>query len=38
MEKKIADSLDYFGPFCAVGLCLLGVLSLAALILRYTPW
>ena len=38
MEKKIADSLDYFRPFCAVGLCLLGVLSLAALILRYTPW
>ena len=38
MEKKLADSLDWFRPFCAVGLCLLGVLSLAALILRYTPW
>ena len=38
MEKKLADSLDYFRPFCMVGLCLLGVLSLAALILRYTPW
>jgi Ca-activated chloride channel family protein len=38
MEKKIADTLDDFQPFCVVGLALLALASLAAFGVRYTPW
>ncbi len=38
LEKTVAETLDFFGPFCAVGLSLLGAATLAALGLRYTPW
>jgi Ca-activated chloride channel family protein len=38
IEKRLADTLDDFRPYCAVGLCLLGLCSLAAFGLRYTPW
>jgi Ca-activated chloride channel family protein len=38
LEKKIADTLDWFPPFCAVGLGLLGLAGLTAFGLRYTPW
>jgi Ca-activated chloride channel family protein len=38
LEKKIADTLDDFRPYCAVGLALLGLASLTAFAFRYTPW
>jgi Ca-activated chloride channel homolog len=38
LEKKIADTLDWFPPFCAMGLGLLGLAGLTAFGLRYTPW
>lgn len=38
MEKKLADSLDNFRPFCLAGLIVLGLAGLAALGVRYTPW
>jgi Ca-activated chloride channel family protein len=38
LEKKIADALDDFQPFCAIGLALLAVAALAAFGVRYTPW
>jgi Ca-activated chloride channel family protein len=38
MEKKIADTLDDFQPFCVIGLGLLGLAGLAAFGVRYTPW
>jgi Ca-activated chloride channel family protein len=38
IEKKLADTLDYFQPFCVAGLVLLGLAALAAFGLRYTPW
>jgi Ca-activated chloride channel family protein len=38
MEKAIAETVDYFWPYCLVGLGLLGAAGLAALGLRYTPW
>ncbi len=38
LEKRIADSLDFFRPFCVVGLALLGLATLTSLGLRYTPW
>ncbi len=38
LEKKIADTLDWFPPFCIVGLGLLGLAGLTAFGLRYTPW
>lgn len=38
LEKKIAESLDWFPPVCIGGLCLLGFACLTAFGLRYTPW
>jgi Ca-activated chloride channel family protein len=38
IEKKLADTIDNFWPFCVVGLSLLGLIGLCALGIRYTPW
>jgi Ca-activated chloride channel family protein len=38
LEKKIADTLDFFQPFCVAGLALLGLATLTSFGLRYTPW
>jgi Ca-activated chloride channel family protein len=38
LEKKLADSLDFFQPFCVAGLALLGLATLTSFGLRYTPW
>jgi Ca-activated chloride channel family protein len=38
LEKKIAESLDWFPPVCIFGLGLLGLACLTAFGLRYTPW
>jgi Ca-activated chloride channel family protein len=38
MEKKLADSMDWFTPFCIAGLVLAGLAALFALGVRYTPW
>jgi Ca-activated chloride channel family protein len=38
VEKKLADSLDNFRPWCLAGLILLLLTVLAALGVRYTPW
>lgn len=38
VEKRVAESVDYFEPFLYAGLSALGLLALASLGLRYTPW
>jgi Ca-activated chloride channel family protein len=38
MEKKIADTLDDFRPYCWLGMGLLGMAGLTAFGFRYTPW
>jgi Ca-activated chloride channel homolog len=38
IEKRLADTLDDFSPYCLAGLCLLGLSGLTAFGLRYTPW
>lgn len=38
LEKKLADTLDDFRPFCIAGLGLLGLAGLTAFGIRYTPW
>ena len=38
LEKTAAETLDWFTPFCVVGIALLGLTGLSALGLRYTPW
>ncbi|MGL4551428.1 MAG: vWA domain-containing protein [Gemmataceae bacterium] len=38
VEKKLTDTLDDFWPWCVAGLAVAGVLVLAALGVRYTPW
>jgi Ca-activated chloride channel family protein len=38
LEKTAPELLDHFGPFCMVGLSLLGVTGLTLFGLRYTPW
>jgi hypothetical protein len=38
LEKKIADALDDFQPFCVFGLALLALAGVAAFGVRYTPW
>src|SRR5262249_48255005 len=38
LEKKIADTLDFFQPFCVAGLALLGLATLTSFGLRYTAW
>ncbi len=38
LEKTIGESLDFFAPFCAVGVVLLALALLALFGLRYVPW
>jgi Ca-activated chloride channel family protein len=38
VEKKLADTLDDFRPWCVAGLVLLGLAGAVALGVRYTPW
>jgi len=38
LEKAVADTTDWYFPFCVIGLSLLGVGTLALFGLRYTPW
>jgi Ca-activated chloride channel family protein len=38
LEKKLADTLDFFGPLCLAGLVLLGLAGLCSYGIRYTPW
>lgn len=38
LEKKLADTLDDFRPFCLAGLGLLALTGLAAFGVRYSPW
>ncbi|MGE3172131.1 MAG: VWA domain-containing protein [Planctomycetota bacterium] len=38
LEKGSAEVVDWFEPFCIVGLSLLGLWALVQLGLRYTPW
>jgi Ca-activated chloride channel family protein len=38
LEKTAPELLDHFGPFCVVGLSLLGATGLTLFGLRYTPW
>jgi Ca-activated chloride channel family protein len=38
LEKTVAESLDFFTPFCLAGLAVLGLGTLSLLGLRYTPW
>lgn len=38
LEKSIAEAQDWFGPFCAAGLAVLGLAVMVLFGLRYTPW
>jgi Ca-activated chloride channel family protein len=38
IEKMLVDTQDNFRPYCALGLCLLGLCTLTSFVLRYTPW
>ncbi len=38
VEQGTAELVDWFWPFCLVGLCVLGCYGLVMLGLRYTPW
>jgi hypothetical protein len=38
LEKMAAESMDYFLPFCIVGLGLLGTGALCLFGLRFVPW
>jgi Ca-activated chloride channel family protein len=38
LESTLGDTLDDFRPWCLMGLVLLGLNSLAAFGLRFTPW
>jgi Ca-activated chloride channel family protein len=38
LMKQLADTVDNFPLFCAIGLVLLGLTVLAAFGIRYTPW
>lgn len=38
VEQSIAEQLDHFQPYAAIGLALLGMLVLCSFGLRYTPW
>ena len=38
LEKVAAETMDYYAPYCVVGLSLLGVSLLSLFGLRYTPW
>lgn len=38
LEQGTAELVDWFAPFCIVGLCLLGLYGLVQLGLRYVPW
>jgi Ca-activated chloride channel homolog len=38
LEKKLADTLDDYRPWCVAALVLLGVAGVGFLGIRYTPW
>lgn len=38
LEKVAAETMDYYFPYCVVGLSLLGLSTLSLFGLRYTPW
>ena len=38
MDQVAAETMDWYLPFCIVGLSLLGVVVLSLFGLRYTPW
>ncbi len=38
VEQSIAEQLDHFKPYAAIGVSLLGLLTLCGFGLRYTPW
>lgn len=38
VEQSIAEQLDHFKPYAAIGLVLLGMMVLCSYGLRYTPW
>jgi Ca-activated chloride channel homolog len=38
IEKRIAESIDYFEPFTLAGMILLSLAGFTSLGLRYTPW
>jgi hypothetical protein len=38
LEKTMAESMDWFEPFCIAGLSLLGFVGIGWFGLRYTPW
>jgi Ca-activated chloride channel family protein len=38
MEKKLADALDDYRPYCVLALGLLGFCTVTAFGFRYTPW
>ena len=38
VEQTVAEQLDHFGPYCAIGLIFLGISLFCSYGLRYTPW
>lgn len=38
LERTLGEAMDYFYPFCLVGMSLLGACTLSLYGLRYTPW
>ena len=38
MERTVAEQLDHFRPYAAVGLILVVLMTLCSYGLRYTPW
>lgn len=38
LDKIQPESMDWFEPFCLIGLSLMGVVCVCGLGLRYTPW
>jgi len=38
MEKTLAESMDYFPPYCLAGVIILGLMGLTGLGMRATPW
>lgn len=38
LEKTLAESMDYFPPYCLAGMIILGMIGLTGLGLRTVPW
>jgi Ca-activated chloride channel family protein len=38
MEKTLAEAMDYFRPWCIAGLSILGLMGLASMGMRASPW